>query len=166
MWNKYILAWFQSGTFCYLNEKKIHLPLSLQSRDCHFKVHSDTVDQLSWHPKNPDKLATASSDKTVRLFDARSNKCSSVVQTKGRLWFETNKKQTIMYHNFQICKPWMHWLECDLRRGNFWKFLWHVYRKGGNFLTVSLMVEFHASCDENMSFIGYGISFIRMWYSC
>ena len=30
-------------------------------------------------------------------------------------------------------------------------------RKGGNFLTVSLMVEFHASCDENMSFIGYGI---------
>ncbi|XP_067928196.1 THO complex subunit 3-like isoform X2 [Watersipora subatra] len=53
------------------------------SRDCHFKGHSDTVDQLTWHPKHPDKLATASSDKSVRLFDARTNKCSSIIQTKG-----------------------------------------------------------------------------------
>jgi len=55
----------------------------LQSRDCHFKGHSDTVDTLTWHPKHPDRLATASSDKSVRLFDARSNKCTSAIQTKG-----------------------------------------------------------------------------------
>lgn len=63
---------------------KLYFSLS-QGRDCCFKGHTDTVDQLTWHPIHPDRLATASSDKTVRLWDARSNKCSSVIPTKGKV---------------------------------------------------------------------------------
>ncbi|XP_054167492.1 THO complex subunit 3-like [Oppia nitens] len=48
-----------------------------------FKGHSDSVDQLCWHPNNGDQLATASLDRTVRLWDARSTKCITTVQTKG-----------------------------------------------------------------------------------
>lgn len=36
------------------------------------KGHTDSVDQLCWDPKHADLLATASGDKTVRLWDARS----------------------------------------------------------------------------------------------
>ena len=35
------------------------------------KGHADSVDQLCWDPKHADLLATASGDKTVRLWDAR-----------------------------------------------------------------------------------------------
>ena len=35
------------------------------------KGHTDSVDQLCWHPSNPALLATASGDKTVR--DATKN---------------------------------------------------------------------------------------------
>ena len=35
------------------------------------KGHSDSVDQLCWHPKNPNLLVTASGDKTIRVWDAR-----------------------------------------------------------------------------------------------
>ena len=63
-----------------------------------FKGHGDSVDQLCWHPNKPDMLATASGDKTVsasltsgdcnihlkvRVWDARSNKAVTVVNTKG-----------------------------------------------------------------------------------
>ena len=36
--------------------------------------HTNTVDQLSWDPTRNDRLATASSDKTVRLWDSRSTR--------------------------------------------------------------------------------------------
>lgn len=48
-----------------------------------FKGHSDSVDQLCWHPNNPDLLATASLDRTVRLWDARTTKNIETVNTKG-----------------------------------------------------------------------------------
>ncbi|KAL5981327.1 THO complex subunit 3 [Asimina triloba] len=41
-------------------------------KDVELKGHSDSVDQLYWDPKHPDLIATASGDKTVRLWDARS----------------------------------------------------------------------------------------------
>ncbi len=53
------------------------------SKEHTFKGHSDSVDQLCWHPFNADLLATASLDRTVRLWDARSTKCVSSIQTKG-----------------------------------------------------------------------------------
>uniref|UniRef100_A0A090X7R6 Putative tho complex subunit n=1 Tax=Ixodes ricinus TaxID=34613 RepID=A0A090X7R6_IXORI len=46
------------------------------AKDHVFKGHGDSVDQLCWHPANPDQLATASLDKTVRLWDARTQNVS------------------------------------------------------------------------------------------
>ena len=55
----------------------------VQNKDHIFRGHNDSVDQLCWHPTNPDMLATASGDKTVRIWDTRSNKSASIVNTKG-----------------------------------------------------------------------------------
>ena len=41
------------------------------------------MDQLGWHPSNPDLLATASGDKTVKLWDSKSHKCVTTINTKG-----------------------------------------------------------------------------------
>lgn len=54
-----------------------------QSKDVTFRGHGDSVDQLCWHPKHPDQLVTASGDKTIRLWDARTNKSIATVNTKG-----------------------------------------------------------------------------------
>lgn len=53
------------------------------AKDNTYKGHGDSVDQLCWHPKNPELLVTASGDKTVRLWDTRANKCMSTINTKG-----------------------------------------------------------------------------------
>ncbi|XP_052772137.1 THO complex subunit 3-like [Mya arenaria] len=60
-----------------------HLDRDRLSKDVTFRGHSDSVDQLCWHPKHPDQLVTASGDKTIRLWDARSNKSIATVNTKG-----------------------------------------------------------------------------------
>ena len=36
--------------------------------------HQDSVDQLRWDPLNPEVLGTASGDRTVRIWDTRTNK--------------------------------------------------------------------------------------------
>lgn len=41
-------------------------------KDIELKGHADSVDQLCWDPKHADLIATASGDKTVRLWDVRS----------------------------------------------------------------------------------------------
>lgn len=41
-------------------------------KDIELKGHNDSVDQLCWDPKHADLIATASGDKTVCLWDARS----------------------------------------------------------------------------------------------
>ncbi|KAF9181070.1 hypothetical protein BGZ50_005746 [Haplosporangium sp. Z 11] len=46
--------------------------------------HTDSVDQLQWDPTHPDHLATASSDRTVRIWDARSGKSIHKVDTSGQ----------------------------------------------------------------------------------
>ncbi len=53
------------------------------SRETTYKGHSDSVDQLCWHPTNPDLLATASPDRSVRIWDARASKCVASVSTRG-----------------------------------------------------------------------------------
>ncbi|KAF0292976.1 THO complex subunit 3 [Amphibalanus amphitrite] len=52
-------------------------------KDHTFRGHSDSVDQLTWHPSHGDQLATASGDKTVRLWDARAQKLVATLPTKG-----------------------------------------------------------------------------------
>ncbi|KAG0340037.1 hypothetical protein BG000_000829 [Podila horticola] len=46
--------------------------------------HTDSVDQLRWDPTHPDHLATASCDKTVRIWDARSGKSIHTIDTGGQ----------------------------------------------------------------------------------
>jgi len=58
------------------------------SKEDTYKGHSDAVDQLIWHPTEPDLLATASGDKTVRIWDSRSDKSIkgksvATINTKG-----------------------------------------------------------------------------------
>jgi THO complex subunit 3 len=48
-----------------------------------YKDHKDLVDQLSWHSTHPDLLATASGDKTVRLYDCRVSKSIKTIETPG-----------------------------------------------------------------------------------
>jgi len=49
------------------------------------KGHSDSVDQLCWHPTNPNLLVTASGDRTIRVWDSRGSgaRCTDIVNTKG-----------------------------------------------------------------------------------
>ncbi|KXJ12032.1 THO complex subunit 3 [Exaiptasia diaphana] len=51
--------------------------------DNKYKGHNESVDQLCWHPTNPDLFVTASGDKTIRIWDTRSTRCAHVVNTKG-----------------------------------------------------------------------------------
>lgn len=53
------------------------------SKESTFRGHSGSVDQLCWHKSQPDLLATASGDKTVRIWDVRAGKCAHVINTKG-----------------------------------------------------------------------------------
>ena len=47
-----------------------------------YRGHGDSVDQLVWHPSDPDMLATASGDRTVRIWDARVSKAVANISTK------------------------------------------------------------------------------------
>ncbi|KAJ9086957.1 hypothetical protein DSO57_1038131 [Entomophthora muscae] len=46
-------------------------------------AHSGSVDQLCWDPKNPNHLATASSDKTVRVWNAQTGELLRLISTPG-----------------------------------------------------------------------------------
>ncbi|CAG4973506.1 THO complex subunit 3 [Colias croceus] len=52
-------------------------------QDFVFRGHTGSVDQLCWHASHPDLLSTASGDKSVRIWDARSHKCAAAISTKG-----------------------------------------------------------------------------------
>ncbi len=56
-----------------------------QLKDHTFRGHGGSVDQLCWHPKHTDQVVSASSDKTVRLWDARTSKAVATIPTKGQL---------------------------------------------------------------------------------
>ena len=59
------------------------LPLCPQVKENNYRGHGDSVDQLCWHPTNPDLFVTASGDKTIRIWDVRTTKCIATVNTKG-----------------------------------------------------------------------------------
>jgi THO complex subunit 3 len=45
--------------------------------------HTDAVEQLAWDPTNPESLATASGDRTVKFWDIRTASASSTISTFG-----------------------------------------------------------------------------------
>ncbi|OON22206.1 WD domain, G-beta repeat protein [Opisthorchis viverrini] len=48
-----------------------------------FRGHNESVDQLCWHPSDPELLATVGADGAVRLWDCRSKKDPITAQLKG-----------------------------------------------------------------------------------
>lgn len=52
-------------------------------KDYTLKGHTGSVDQLCWHPTHPYQLCTASLDRTVRVWDVRSNRPTATINTKG-----------------------------------------------------------------------------------
>lgn len=48
------------------------------------KGHTESVERIKFHPKNPDVVASCSLDKTLRIWDVRSGKCTHSVDTKGQ----------------------------------------------------------------------------------
>ncbi|XP_047135623.1 THO complex subunit 3 isoform X1 [Hydra vulgaris] len=60
-----------------LDKDRLHLSTTM-------KGHSDSVDQLCWHPSNPNLLVTASGDKTVRVWDSRVSSGKSIDEVKTR----------------------------------------------------------------------------------
>ncbi|XP_040361328.1 THO complex subunit 3 [Rosa chinensis] len=47
------------------------------------KGHRDSVEHLCWDPKHAELVATASMDKTVRLWDDRTGKCVQLAELSG-----------------------------------------------------------------------------------
>mmetsp|Transcript_2345 Transcript_2345/g.3289 ORF Transcript_2345/g.3289 Transcript_2345/m.3289 type:complete len:336 (-) Transcript_2345:237-1244(-) len=47
------------------------------------KGHSDSIDQLCWNPRNAEQLATTSSDKTVRIWNAKTGTQTHLINTVG-----------------------------------------------------------------------------------
>ncbi|KAM1276453.1 hypothetical protein ACFX13_029667 [Malus domestica] len=54
-----------------------------EAKDIELKGHTDSVDQLCWDPKHADLIATASGDKTVRLWEFDCGKCAQLAELSG-----------------------------------------------------------------------------------
>jgi hypothetical protein len=51
---------------------RVCVGVCMQTEVTSLRGHTDNVEQLAWHPTQKDTLATISSDKTLRIWDARS----------------------------------------------------------------------------------------------
>ncbi|CAG0919748.1 unnamed protein product [Notodromas monacha] len=71
----------------YMSEKTVCLFALVDDRklvkEHTFRGHHESVDVVCWHKTNGDLLSTASGDKSVRIWDARAQKCQACIQTKG-----------------------------------------------------------------------------------
>ena len=87
-----------------------------RATDTELKGHTDSVDQLRWDPLQPEVLGTASGDRTVRIWDARTSKCASVIETRGEniniRWSPDgqhiavgDKDDNISFVEMRKCKP-------------------------------------------------------------
>ena len=55
------------------------------NKEVTYRGHGDSVDQLEWYPFDPEILATASGDRSVRIWESRSTKSIATVNTKGSI---------------------------------------------------------------------------------
>lgn len=67
--NGVVYSWGASIKYLF---QLLEVILQGKAKDIELKGHTDSVDQLCWDPKHAELIATASGDKTVRLWDARS----------------------------------------------------------------------------------------------
>lgn len=78
------------------------------------KGHSGSIDQLGWHPSNSSTLATAASDKTVRIWDSRAAKSVAKIATPGEniniVWSRDGKTIAVGNKNEMVSM-------IDVRRG-------------------------------------------------
>ncbi|XP_073976162.1 THO complex 3 homolog tex isoform X2 [Rhodnius prolixus] len=65
------------------NRSKMRKQCATMTKEHTFRGHTGSVDQLCWHSSNADLLATASGDKSVRVWDVKSQKCVANVNTRG-----------------------------------------------------------------------------------
>ncbi|VDN41331.1 unnamed protein product [Gongylonema pulchrum] len=82
------VSWNCDGTRIAAGAEK---SVSVLSFDSSFRIksvfrgfgHSEQVDQVAFHPSNPYLFASASSDKSVRLWDIRQPRTHTRLNTKG-----------------------------------------------------------------------------------
>jgi len=85
----YSLKWNRQGNYLASGSEDFTLKIWSHEKGgldkiCDFKDHTNFVEQLTWHPENPEILCSVSRDKTVRIWDIRVPKKSiKTVQTKG-----------------------------------------------------------------------------------
>lgn len=74
-----------------------------QVKENNYRGHGDSVDQLCWHPTNPDLFVTASGDKTIRIWDVRTTKCIATVNTKGgTLVHALTRVRSVVYSSLRL----------------------------------------------------------------
>lgn len=85
-------------------------------KENNYRGHGDSVDQLCWHPSNPDLFVTASGDKTIRIWDVRTTKCIATVNTKGESYLPS-----WVLTEPQLCGTRLQWHRAlHLSCGCFW----------------------------------------------
>jgi len=53
------------------------------AKDRTYREHGEEINQLAWHPSIAHHVATASADRLVKIFDTRTDRSSTTIETKG-----------------------------------------------------------------------------------
>ncbi|CAF5173271.1 unnamed protein product [Rotaria magnacalcarata] len=52
-------------------------------KDRTYREHGEEINQLAWHPSISHNVATASGDRLVKIFDTRTDRSNTTIETKG-----------------------------------------------------------------------------------
>jgi WD40 repeat protein len=58
-----------------------------QAKDRTYREHGEEINQLAWHPSIAHHVATASGDRLVKIFDTRTDRSQTTIETKGGIAF-------------------------------------------------------------------------------